>query len=610
MDRIILGINCGHDSTACLMINGEISSAVAEERLNRNKMHLGFPWLAIKEVLKISGVSPGSLEAVIVPHNAYLKAHPFFINRIMRKDTDGIDVGNNFGVGPLCQEIFSQIKTGGRLSLNFSKMVKGGYAKNYFKNSLNELGISCEIFSTDHHLAHAASAYYTSGFDESLVFTLDGSGDQLSHTTNIGRKGSLSRMASTSEVFSPGVFYSAVTKYLGYRRHCHEGKITGLAAFGNSEKLYPFFSRILCLSEDKLSFSSKFNLEVSPIRKFFMLARLFSGSYFRSATTNYLLDVFRANLRDELPENIAASAQKVLEDVTLSLIKNAIKKTGIKRIALAGGVCANVKLNQKIMEMDEVKEIYVFPNMGDGGCAFGGALLHYVGQLKKSGHAFTPQQLSHVYWGPEYSDEEIGLELTANGLEAELSNSIESETAKYIARGFIVGRFNGRMEFGPRALGNRSILVRADNKGVSKILNQRLKRSDFMPFAPSILKEHADKYFDKIENAVLPSEFMTSTYRVKIEHANAISAVTHVDCTARPHVVSKEVNPSYYKILSFFKDETGLPIILNTSFNTHDNPIVCTPKDAVMNFLTGCIDVLSIGNFIVKQPNLLKISRA
>ncbi|KMP10766.1 hypothetical protein UR09_05280 [Candidatus Nitromaritima sp. SCGC AAA799-A02] len=589
-----------------MLVDGKVSAAVGEERLNRNKMHLGFPWLAIKEVLRIGGVGPESLDAVIVPHNAYLRAHPFFVNRIMRKDPQGVDVGNEFGLGSLAREILSQIKSGGHLSPSLSRMVKGTYARNAFQGSLEELGICCKLLSIDHHLAHAASAYYTSGFDECLVFTFDGSGDGLSHTTSIGRGGFISRLASTSEIFSPGVFYSAVTKFLGYQRHNHEGKITGLAAFGDPEKLYPFFTNVLCLSGDERSFSSKLNFEISPTRKVLMLGRLFSGSYFRSPTTNYLLDVFQANLGGESPENIAAAAQKVLEDSTISLIKHALKETGLNKIALAGGVCANVKLNQKILEIDGVEEVYIHPNMGDGGCAFGGALMHHVGQMNKIGQTLVPQRFSHVYWGPEYTDGEIHAELTAHGLEAEHSNEIESETAECIARGFIVGRFNGRMEYGPRALGNRSVLARANDKKVPEMLNQRLNRTDFMPFAPSILKEHAPEYYENMACAMFPSEFMTITYRVKREHKSAVSAVTHVDSTARPHVVREDINPSYYRILSHYKERTGFPVILNTSFNTHDDPIVCTPKDAVRSFLAGCIDVLSIGNFIVKQPGANK----
>ena len=336
MTSIVLGINCGHDATACLLVDGKISAAVAEERLNRNKMHFGFPWLAIKEVLRISKVDPGSLEAVVVPHNAYLNAHPFFINRIMRKDVQGVDIGNEFGLVSLTREILHQVKEGGRLSASISRTVNGTYAREKFQHSLEELGIRCPLTSIEHHLAHAASAYYNSGFEECLILTLDGSGDGVSHTTNIGRRGSISRLASTSELFSPGIFYSAITKFIGYERHRHEGKITGLAAFGDPNRLYPFLQEVLCLTKDKNSFSSRKKYSFSGLQKIRWGFRLFSGNYFRSGTTNYLLDLFRENFSSEKPEDVAAAAQKVLEDSTVELVQKALSDSGMNKIALAG----------------------------------------------------------------------------------------------------------------------------------------------------------------------------------------------------------------------------------------------------------------------------------
>ena len=603
MDRVILGINCGHDSTACLLIDGQVSAAVGEERLNRNKMHLGFPWLAIKEVLRISGVDPGSLEAVVVPHNAYLKAHPFYINRIMRKDLRGVDVGNELGLGSLAREISCQVKEGGRLSISFSRTIEGAYARKKFRYSLEELGIRCPLTSIEHHLAHAASAYYNSGFEECLILTLDGSGDGLSHTTNIGKKGSISRFSSTSEIFSPGVFYSAITKFLGYERHRHEGKVTGLAAFGDPYRLHPFLKEVLCLADDKKSFSSRKEYGFSSLQKTRWAFRLLSENYFRNSRTNYLLDLFKENFLDEKPEDIAAAAQKVLEDSTVELVQKALVDTGMKKIALAGGVCGNVKLNQKISEIEGVEEVFIHPNMGDGGCAFGGALHYFSNELKKNGEVLLPQKLENIYWGPEYSDDEIQKELSNVGAEFKRYDDIESETAEYISKGYIVGRFSGRMEYGPRALGNRSILVEALKKDIPKILNTRLKRNDFMPFAPSILKEDASKYYERLSYFSHAAEFMTISCKLRSAHRGAYPAVTHVDDSARPHIVCQKSNPSFHKVLSKYKEKTGVPLLLNTSFNEHENPIVCSPKDAVNSLLQDCVDVLAIGNFIVLNPN-------
>lgn len=603
MTSIVLGINCGHDATACLLVDGKISAAVAEERLNRNKMHLGFPWMAIKEVLRISEVDPSSLEAVVVPHNAYLNANPFFINRIMRKDVKGVDIGNEFGLVSLIREILCQVREGDRLATSFSRTVNGTYARKKFQRSLEELGISCPLTSIEHHLAHAASAYYNSGFEECLVLTLDGSGDGLSHTTNIGRGGSISRLASTPELFSPGVFYSAITKFLGYERHRHEGKITGLAAFGDPQRLYPFLQKFLCLTKDKNSFSSCKKYDFSGLQKIRWGFRLFSGNYFRSGTTNYLLDLFQENFPSEKPEDIAAAAQKVLEDSTVELVQKSLIDTGMKKIALAGGVCGNVRLNQKISEIEGVEEVFIYPNMGDGGCALGGALHYFSNELKKIGKAIQPQRLKNVYWGPEYTDDEIQLELSNIGLDFERFDDIEAETANYIAQGSIVGRFSGRMEYGPRALGNRSILVEALKEDIPKILNTRLRRNDFMPFAPSILEEDASKYFERVDHFSHTAEFMTISCNLKSAHYGVFPAVTHIDGSTRPHIVCKESNPSFHKVLSKYKEKTGMPLLLNTSFNTHENPIVCSPKDALNGLLQGCVDVLSIGSFIVLNPS-------
>lgn len=604
MKSIILGINCGHDSTACLIKEGNILAAVAEERLTKNKLHIGFPWLAIKEVLCLSKVSPSEIDVVVVPHNDYLKAHPFYVNLIMHKERFAFDIGNEFDFLSLLRETLFQLKTGGSLSFSLAKTVGNCYARNAFITSQESLGIHAELASTDHHMSHAASAYFTSGYEECLIITADGSGDGLSHTTSIGKNGIITRLYSTDEKFSPGVFYSAITKYLGFKRHKHEGKITGLAAYGDPKRLYPFFSDVLCLSENKSSYFTKLNYNFPITKKTKWVFRIFSSKYFRSNVMNYLLDLFNIYLAEESPENIAAAAQKVLEDTTIALIGKAISETAMKKIVLSGGVFGNVKLNQKILDIKGVKEIYIHPNMGDGGCALGGALLFYSEECRKVGKIFMPERIKHVYWGPEYTDDEIHSEISKNNLLCEYSKDVELETAKYISRGFIVGRFNGRMEYGPRALGNRSILARANDKNIPKILNKRLNRSDFMPFAPSILYEYITEYFENVKGAEFALEFMTITCKLKDKYKDAIPAVTHVDLTARPHIVRKEINESYYNILREYLKITGLPVILNTSFNYHEHPIVCSPKDAIQCFLQNYIDVLSIGNFIIKQPHV------
>lgn len=599
MGSIILGINCGHDATAVLLKEGRVVGGVAEERLTRNKLQIGFPWLAIPEVLRLSGVLPSEVDTVVIPHQQYLKAHPFFVNLIIDNNRNIIDVGNELSLLSLIKEGMYQLKKKRRISFSISKTVNSNYAKDYFRRSLRSLGIFASLVSKDHHMAHAASAYYTSGFDECLVITADGSGDGLSHTTCIGKNGELTRLYSTPIQYSLGVFYSAITKFLGFKRHKHEGKITALAAYGNPNKLYSEFCKIICLSEDGISFYSKIDYSFSCYDKIKWGTKLVKGNYFRSNVTNYLLGIFENTLSHEKPEDIAAAAQKCLEDVMVDLVSNMAKKTGLKRIALGGGIFGNVKLNQRILALPEVDEVFIHPNMGDGGTALGGAYLHWVDCLKEKGERMLPERIRDVYWGTEYSDKEIHEEIQRRGIEVTYYEDVESKIAEFLSKGFVVGRFNGKMEYGPRALGNRSILSQATDPSTKDWLNNRLKRTEFMPFAPTILYEYASEFYEEMPKALYPSEFMTIACSVKKEVSKRAPAVQHVDYTARPHVVKKEVNETYYRIIDQYRKITGLPLILNTSFNTHEHPIVCSPRDAIDSFLQESVDILAIGNFIL-----------
>jgi carbamoyltransferase len=607
MNRIILGINCGYDSTASLLVDDNVLAVVAEEGLSGEKKHLGFPWKAIQEVLKISGIAPESVNIVVIPNIAYMNAHPFFINLIMRENRTCLDISNEFEIVSLMRELFFQIKEGGNFSPQFSRIIDGDYARNVFKKKLRSLGITASLEPIENQLAHAASAYYTSGFKDCTVFTFDGSGDGLSHTTSVPKNLILKRIAWTDEIFSPGVFYSSIAKHLGFNRIYQEENIMGLAKNGDPSRLYSFFSDIFCVAEDGFSFSSKIKYHFSLTKKIMIFFKIFSGNYFRSHRTNFLLELYRKYLIREKPEDIAAAAQKVFEDVTVSLVENTIRKTGFRKVALAGKVCANIKLNQKIMEIEGVEEVYIHPDPGDGGSAIGGTLAYIARENENTGSYLKPKRIEHINWGPEFSNDEIKFEINKLGLEAKYFHDIESETASLIAKGYIVGRFNGRMEYGRNSLGNRSILTEATGKNASQKVNARFKKDALMPFVSSILEEYATDYYEEINKFQYTGEFASISGKLRAVHRQKFPSVIDIDGSARPHIVRKLSNPSFYRVLASYMERTGFPIILNITFNNHNGTIVYAPKDAMRSFSSGCLDVLSIGNFILKQPGLQNI---
>ncbi len=604
MKDIILGINCGHDATAVLLKDGAVLAGVAEERLTRNKLQIGFPWLAIREVLRLGGVRPEEVGAVVVPHEQYLRANPFFINLIMDNHRPMPDIGNELSLSSLLVETSYQLRNRRKVSLSLSRTVKDTYARDAFRQSLDALGIHAPLIAKDHHMAHAASAYYTSGYDRCLVLTADGSGDDLSHTTVVAQDAELRRLHATPRAYSPGVFYSAVTKFLGFERHRHEGKVTGLAAYGDPEKLYPQMTALLCASDDRASFYSHASFDFSRWARMRWLARLLRNGYFRSLETNCLMDVFAKSFRREKAEDIAAAAQKCLEDAVVTVATAAVEETRCDRIACAGGIFANVKVNQRLLEIPGVREVFIHPNMGDGGTALGGACLAWADELKERGKRLAPERIRDVYWGPGFTDRQIADVLADFGLESEYHpRGAEDRIGELLAQGHVVGRFHGRMEYGPRALGNRSILSQATDPAIKDGLNARLKRTEFMPFAPSIPAEDAADFYEEMPRAAFPCEFMTIACTVKRDKRRLAPGVHHVDDTARPHIVKKDVNPSYHAILKAYRQHSGLPLLLNTSFNTHEHPIVCTPAEAVAHFVEGGVDILALGNHIVLSGN-------
>jgi carbamoyltransferase len=550
-----------HESGACVIGDGRVLAAVNEERLSRKKNDGAYPVRSIAEVLRISGVRPQDLDAL-----ALAGLPPFARTRKM--------LGTQW-----------HLYRDSGIVLPNRLLYAALTAKQIRRTVPSELE---QIHRSEwaHHQCHAAAAFYTSPFERATVITLDGIGDSsICGSISIGEGGSIRLLHEFNGYYSPGILYSYITKAFGFRPARHEGKITGLAAYGDSQLCYEEFKRLLHYDQNGHQFFSKY------------IPRLFapaSQEFWSIPLVDDLLDRFEQ-------KHIAAALQRVLEEEVSQMVADALSMTGIPDVALAGGVFGNVKLNQRIRELEGVRNVYVHPGMGDDGLMVGAAYLASRELALSRKQAFRREFLQTVYLGPQFSPIEIEDAIHGHGVKYERSQNIADDIATHLAAGRVVGRFVGRMEYGPRALGNRSILADPRYPEINDSLNKRLKRTEFMPFAPSILEEDANRYFRQWASDQIAARYMTITYDVLPEVRKTCGAVVHVDGTARPQVVRQEDNSGFHAVLSAYKRRTGLPLAVNTSFNIHEEPIVCTPDDAIRSFLTGCVDVLAIEDFIVTR---------
>jgi carbamoyltransferase len=441
------------------------------------------------------------------------------------------------------------------------------------EGNLSKLGLLKKLKRYDHHLSHAAAAYFASGYERALIVTLDGYGSGLAGSVSMGEGRQLRRIHKLEYPHSLGTFYESVTSSLGFKPSRHEGKIVGLAAYGEPKVLLDVVM-------------SRFEEEPGSFR-----VRESNNIYF----SRYLASLF--------PKiDVAAAYQRALEIVATNYIRYYVENIGIDTVVMAGGVMANVKMNQRIFEIPGIRRIFIYPNMGDGGCGTGAGFLACREKLGED------TAYKSVYYGPEYSDSLIQEELQRAGLAFERIDPIEPKVAALIHQGRVVARFNGRMEYGPRALGNRSILYRATEPEVNQWLNQRLGRTEFMPFAPATLYEERDRCYHHIDGAELAAQFMTITFDCTEFMKRTCPAAVHVDGTARPQLVNRETNPSFHAILTEYYRLSGIPSVINTSFNMHEEPIVNSPGDAIRAFLDGNLDYLAIGSYLVKHPSRTKSS--
>lgn len=613
---VILGLNILHDATATLLIDGKIAASVAEERLSRVKYHCGFPYLAVAEVLRVAGLSGGDVSKVALTFDSNLDRMPRYYTDYVVDRSGKFDTANEKDLAFRRRMLTDQITR---------RFHRDGwedgrrYAMKKYRRALARCGITgATIEARNHHLCHAASAYYEGGQETALIITGDGSGDGQSMGVFIGQGGKIRKIHGVSDRHSLGKFYSGITKYLGFKRNRHEGKITGLAAYGDPNRLRHELRQMVDIAPDLRDFRTPIAEVASPTQiQLANVIHFLRGDYYGSHYSNLQLDYLKKTFKHSFykgkvistppgvgentyhREDIAAGAQGLVEEFVVEFVRSFIHDTGLEHILLAGGIFANVKVNQRVAEIDGVKSVFIHPNMGDGGTTAGGTYLAWADHLEEQGKLFEPQTIEDVYYGPGYSESDIQKALLKFPFSMRRSKNVEEDTAELVARKKVVGRFDGRMEYGPRALGNRSILADPTDQSINDWLNDRLQRTEFMPFAPSVLYEAAPKLYKNYSTGEYASYFMTITFDVEPEWIKKAPAVCHVDGTARPQVVKESANPSYYKILKAYEKRTGLPLLVNTSFNMHEEPIVCTPEDALRSLERGCVDVLSIGPFLV-----------
>lgn len=602
----VLGISpLDKDATVSIVEDGEILFAAGEERFSRHKQQDGFPLLALQKAFEYTNTQPHEIDLVAYPFLSYEQEHqhieanlaeekkflgqfqsdnlkkllaeaeqkvPHRSNQIHGLSLPNEKVDKGFFYGTFYNLTGSQSKISKQTALKGSKAWADAASASFqhwqsaLDNGLKQFELNDKLKRMDHHTSHAANSYFTSGFENALCITLDGYGSGLAGSVSEAKEGKIKRLHRVFYPNSLGTMYEHVTSSLGYKPGRHEGKIVGLASYGDPD----------ILSEILLS-----RIQQTP-------------GDFKIFESNNIY--FSRYLATHFPKiDVAAAYQNVLEKVAVNFIRFWVKKTGINSVVLSGGVTANVKLNQRIFEIEEVKNIFIYPNMGDGGCG-SGAALHYsqVDKIKPS--------ISSAYFGPDYSEKEIETELNNAGLQFTHPTNLAADVAKLIHEGKVVARFDGRMEYGPRALGNRSIMYHAREPEVNQWLNKRLGRTEFMPFAPVTLYEAREKYFHNIKGAEHAAEFMTITFDCTDAMKKDCPAAVHIDGTARPQLIKREVNPGYYDILKEYEKLSGISSLINTSFNMHEEPIVCTPYDAIRAFLQGNLDYLAIGPFLVPAP--------
>lgn len=596
-DRFILGISAFyHDAAAAVVKNGEIIACAEEERFTRKKGDSSFPLNAVYYCLDEAGIGIEDVQHVVFYDKPVLK-----FDRI----------------------IASYIHSAPRGLVSFLKAIPLWLKSKLWIEDIirKELQYKNEVLFTEHHQSHAASAFFPSPFKDGAIITVDGAGEWATTAIGSGSGNKLKLIKKIDFPHSLGLLYSAFTYYCGFKVNSGEYKLMGLAPYGKPKYLDLIKKEILCVGSDgAYALNEKYFNYISGLK---MISGEFEKLFGRKALKP-----------DEKPSqfhmDIAASIQELFNEIMVSIAVEAKKTTGLTNLCMAGGVALNCVANARILKEAGFKNIWIQPASGDAGGALGAALyVHYcyLNNERKADGANDFQKGS--YLGPSYSDDQI--EAVLKQLNACYKKIPLEELAKTaageIARQKVVGWFQGRMEFGPRALGNRSILGDARSEEMQTVMNLKIKfRESFRPFAPSVLEEHRQAYFDTSTNSpymlltapvqqdkLLPTDpgARTGIDLLKLKRS-VVPAITHVDNSARLQTVSRGINPLYHRLLTEFEQLTGCPVVINTSFNVRGEPIVCSPEDAYLCFMGTNIDVLAIGSFILykeDQPKNLELSR-
>ncbi|MGR9115834.1 MAG: carbamoyltransferase C-terminal domain-containing protein [Gammaproteobacteria bacterium] len=558
----ILSIHSGpHDSAAAIFHDYELLAAVQQERLTRKKCDGGFPNAAIDEVLKISGLNKQDIDVIVLSRGSYPTVYMEYgwFDRL------------RFSV---------QRKKGRRRHksiANHMRKLNTENAREVFQKDVfcreNGFSENVTLHFANHHNSHALSALFYLPGENVLAYTSDGGGDGVYYSARLLKgNGELICLYGDDRNFltqnytnSLALVYGYATKACGFRMNRHEGKLTGLAAFGEPT-LYDEMANHFTV------------LDTGEVDSDFANNKVMKQEIFRLA-------------KNQPKENVAASVQKLLEVFTLKSIKTLMTAHQVDRLALAGGAFANVRLNKLICEETGVKDIFVFPAMGDDGLVVGGALEYLCLHYGEQDFLSNRRPLANVYLANQYDAEADKLFKQDARLELIAGDPAET-AAELIANDKIGAIYTGRMEFGPRALGARSIIASPKDDGINKTLNKRLQRTEFMPFAPYVLEEDAREVFEINDANHYACRFMTITTQVNPKWADKIAAVVHVDGTARPQIVTDADNPLYSSILRHFKKQTGLPVLVNTSFNAHEEPIIYKPEECLRALLDGRVDFL------------------
>jgi carbamoyltransferase len=637
----ILGINAYHgDAAAAIIRDGQLIAAVEEERFNRIKHCAGFPAQSIEYCLEAAGIRIEDVEHIGISRNPSANLHKkilFAARRLKpqraKNKGQSAKIREHTGAAvSVSEELSTSFDTPSALSpssLPFSPSNGNGngFARQLasrlrnaarvhdLKNELAKwLGVPANrlrahFHNIEHHRAHLASAFFVSPFDRAALLSIDGFGDFVSTMRAVGEGKSIKVLGRVEFPHSLGILYTATTQFLGFPHYGDEGKVMGLAPYGRP-LFIDQFQEIVCTEPE-----GRFRLNLDYFRHASdgvemtwdsgspRIGQIFSEEFGRTFGP-------RREPGEQLTDresDIAASLQLRLEQVAFHVLNHLHNETGLTDLGLAGGVAYNSVMNGKILTQTPFRRIFVQPAAGDSGTALGVCYQIWNDQrtprAKSEAQSGSPLTLGSspfaLYTGPEFSNEEMGRELEASNLVYESFSDDETiaRAASDIADGLIVGWFQGRMEFGPRALGNRSILADPRRANMKEILNDRIKkREPFRPFAPSILAEHSADYFEQTH----PSPAMLMVYAIKPERRSEVPAVTHIDGSGRLQTVTRELNSTYYRLIEKFYELTGVPIVLNTSFNENE-PIVCTPGEAIDCFLKTRIDVLYLGNCVVRR---------